>query len=80
MPNKIPPYFEKYFEQKFADIAAQISDLKLHVNDELADLKRIAKTNQNNILKLWIVVILLVAYHVFMEDGSKLWDLLKAFL
>ena len=81
MPNnKLPAYFEKYFEQKFGEIQAQIAELKNHVNDELADLKQIAKTNQGNITKLWLVVILLIAYHVLFEENQNFWGLIKSFI
>ena len=78
--TKLPAYFEKYFEQKFLEISDQISVLKLHVNDELADLKEMAKTNQKNIFKLWIIVIVLVAYHILSEEGEAILTLFKAFI
>jgi len=78
--NKLPPYFERYFEQKFGEVNSRIEELKLHVNDELQDLKQMVKANQNNIIKLWIAVIILIAYHILMEEGSKFSDLIKTFI
>lgn len=80
MTTKLPAYFEKYFENKFGEVQSQIAELKLHVNDELADLKEIAKTNQRNIIKLWVIVLILVAYHILTEEGSQILALIKAFI
>lgn len=78
--NKLPAYFEKYFEQKFDDIREQIAELKIHVNDELMDLKDIAKCNQKNIQKLYLICFAIVAYLILVVEGANFLDLLKTLI
>lgn len=80
MTNKLPDFFEELINTKFAETNKKIDDLKLHVNDELFDLKKMAKDNHDNIMKIWLVVILLIAYHVLLEDGKSLLSLITSFV
>jgi len=69
--QKLPPYFEKYFEQKFGEININFGELKSHVNDEI-QLIRVAieklekKTSQN----FWALVVLFVL--LLIHDIMKL--------
>lgn len=78
--SKLPPYFERYFENKFGEVQSQIAELKSHVNDELIDLKEIARTNQKNIQKLYLICFALIAYLILVVEGASLLDLLKTIL
>ena len=76
--QKLPPYFEKYFEQKFGEININFGELKSHVNDEI-QLIRVAieklekKTSQN----FWALVVLFVL--LLIHDIMKV-SLLDIFL
>lgn len=65
MTQKLPPYFEKYFEQKFGEINQNFVDLKSHVNDEI-QMIRIAiqalekKTGQLFFISLILFFLLLI--------------------
>lgn len=78
--NKLPAYFEKYLEQKFGEVREQIAELKTHVNDELMDLKNIARCNQRNIQRLYIISFIIIAYLLLVVEGATLLDLLKTFI
>jgi len=55
--SKLPAYFEKYLEGKFAEVAEQIGELKNHVNDEISSLKKW-------VITLSVVTISLLILHV----------------
>lgn len=78
--TKLPVYFEKYLEQKFGEVREQIVELKTHVNDELMDLKNIARCNQRNIQRLYIISFIIIAYLLLVVEGATLLDLLKTFI
>lgn len=80
MNNKLPAYFEKYFEQKFGEVAKDFADLKSHVNDEMQLLRQAIqelKTNQFRLVMFTGVVAFLFVFHDFLQ-GSVLSWLLKA--
>lgn len=71
MTNKLPAYFEKYFEQKFGELNQRIDDLKSHVNDEVMELKnRVYKVEdgifdlKRQIMRIWIAMIFLTPIYI----------------
>lgn len=64
MTNKLPAYFEKYFEQKFSDISEQIDELKKHVNDEILELKK------QVVRQSWVIAFLFVL--LLIHDLTKI--------
>lgn len=77
MPTKLPAYFEKYLEERFTEVYRKIDDLKLHVNDELFELRKGRSANQANIHKIWMAILGIVLYHTISEDGGKLFSFIK---
>ena len=65
MPNnKLPAYFEKYFEGKFGDIDESIKELKLHVNDEIQLLRKEMSNFRKQMLGMWVLIIILLILHI----------------
>lgn len=71
MTQKLPAYFEKYFENKFGEVHQKIDDLKAHVNDEVEELKnRVYKVEdgvvnmKKEIMKIWIALIMLTPVYI----------------
>jgi hypothetical protein len=79
MTNKLPAYFEKYFEQKFSDISDQITELKSHVNDEIADLRKQLTTFQRVMTVMATAIFALLVLHID-EFGSGFLISLKKFI
>jgi hypothetical protein len=79
MTTKLPAYFEKYFEQKFSDISIQIHDLKLHVNDEIADLRKQMAFFQRVMIGMIIALFSLLVIHID-QFGSGFLASLKKFI
>ena len=79
MTNKLPAYFEKYFEQKFADISNQIDELKQHVNDEQAKLKNILELHEASFKKIyWILAVIAFAFLLHEAYPGQLIGIIKS--
>lgn len=55
MTTKLPTYFEKYFETKFGEVYTQISELKLHVNDEILEMKKILASHDASLKRIYVI-------------------------
>ena len=65
MPNnKLPAYFEKYFEGKFGDVDSSIRELKLHVNDEIKLLRTEMTQFRKQMIGMWVLIIILLILHI----------------
>lgn len=79
MTNKLPAYFEKYFEQKFTDISDQINELKRHVNDEQEKLKRMLDAHEASIKRLYVILAFIAVGFLLHEAyPGQLFGLLKS--
>ena len=68
--HKLPLYAEKYFDQKFCELNSRIDDLKLHVNDELKELRELVEHNQKNIYRIWFAILALTP--IYIKDSRDL--------
>jgi|PlaIllAssembly_1097288.scaffolds.fasta_scaffold416405_2 hypothetical protein len=62
--NKLPAYFEKYFEGKFSEVDDSIGELKIHVNDEIKLLHNEIIAFKRQMMAIWIMVIILLLLHI----------------
>ena len=79
MPNKLPAYFEKYFDQKFEEINDRFSELKLHVNDEIEimriTLQKVEKQLDRN---GWLIAFMFVILLVHDVSDINLFEIVKS--
>lgn len=77
--SKLPPYFERYFEQKFGEVYSQIGELKLHVNDEIAEIKKILASHDSSLKRLYVALgIIAVAFVIHEAYPGDLINLIKS--
>jgi hypothetical protein len=77
--NKLPAYFEKYFEGKFGGVDISISELKTHVNDEIKLISEEMKSFRKQLIVIWISLVVLLLLHIE-SFGPTFLNGLKAFI
>ncbi len=69
--NKLPAYFEKYFEQKFGELNSKIEELRrdainavLAQKEETQNIYKEVKSLKKQLLIVWVVLSVLLIIHV----------------
>lgn len=77
--NKLPSYFEKYLDQRFGEVREQIQELKEHVNDEQAKLKKMLENHEASIKRLYIILAIIAISFLFHEAyPGQLFGIIKS--
>ena len=70
MTNKIPPYLEKYLDEKFENLIKSIVELKSHVNDEIQLIRVAIEKLEKKTTQLTFAIIIsfvLLLFHDVMK-------------